>query len=138
MSSECPLKGEGESSDICFKCGSTEHNIHQCQTQLKEGEFPFAKCFICKLIGHLSGSCPDNPRGLYPDGGGCKFCGSVEHYKRDCTANGGNDPDKNSVKRKFKLREENESIDAIVNSEDEAEGGMVVEQTAKKKKVIKF
>merc|ERR1712236_88882 len=29
-------------------------------------------------------TCPDNPRGLYPKGGGCVFCGSVEHLKRDC------------------------------------------------------
>ena len=59
-------------------------------------------------MGHLARSCPENPRGLYPQGinnvswhlkkiyplnfcfvmhfkgGGCKFCGSVEHLKRDC------------------------------------------------------
>ena len=29
-------------------------------------------------------ACPDNPKGLYPKGGGCVFCGSVEHLKRDC------------------------------------------------------
>jgi zinc finger CCHC domain-containing protein 9 len=28
--------------------------------------------------------CPDNPRGLYPNGGACKNCSSVEHYARDC------------------------------------------------------
>ena len=48
------------------------------------GVFPYAKCFICKEIGHLSKQCPDNPRGLYPNGGCCKLCSSVEHYKRDC------------------------------------------------------
>ena len=48
------------------------------------GVFPYAKCFICKEIGHLSKQCPDNPRGLYPNGGCCKWCSSVEHYKRDC------------------------------------------------------
>ena len=42
-------------------------------------------CFICKEVGHLAKSCPDNPKGLYPKGGGCKFCGSVEHLKSDCT-----------------------------------------------------
>lgn len=34
--------------------------------------------------GHLAKACPDNPRGLYPKGGGCRFCGSVEHLKSDC------------------------------------------------------
>ena len=32
----------------------------------------------------MAKACPDNPRGLYPKGGGCIFCGSVEHLKRDC------------------------------------------------------
>merc|ERR1711973_1034159 len=139
-SSECPLKAEGESSDLCFKCGSTEHTVHQCSAEMKEGEsaYPFARCFICKQNGHLSGNCPENPRGLYPDGGGCKFCGSVEHYKRDCPEKNGETKESNSSKRKYKLREENESIDAIVDSEDENEGGLVVEQNIKKRKVIKF
>lgn len=35
-------------------------------------------------MGHLSMSCPDNPRGLYPDGGCCPLCHSVEHFKKDC------------------------------------------------------
>ncbi len=48
------------------------------------GVFPYAKCFICRETGHLSKQCPDNPRGLYPNGGCCKWCGSVEHFKRDC------------------------------------------------------
>lgn len=64
------------------------------------GSFPFAQCFICKETGHLSSSCPDNPKGLYPNGtllydcqllhnnyvtgGGCKVCGSVEHLKANC------------------------------------------------------
>ena len=33
----------------------------------------------------MAKSCPDNPKGMYPKGGGCKFCGSVEHLKSDCT-----------------------------------------------------
>ena len=35
------------------------------------GPFPFAKCFICQEMGHLSRSCPENPRGLYPQGTTC-------------------------------------------------------------------
>ena len=32
------------------------------------GKYPYAKCFICNETGHLSKQCPDNPRGLYPNG----------------------------------------------------------------------
>lgn len=30
--------------------------------------FPFAKCFICLETGHIARECPDNPKGLYPNG----------------------------------------------------------------------
>ena len=32
------------------------------------GEYPYAKCFICGEVGHLSRACPENPKGLYPHG----------------------------------------------------------------------
>lgn len=32
------------------------------------GAFPYAKCFMCGEMGHLSRSCPDNPKGLYAEG----------------------------------------------------------------------
>ena len=31
------------------------------------------KKFNCLQTGHLAKACPDNPRGLYPKGGGCRF-----------------------------------------------------------------
>ncbi|XP_029429938.1 zinc finger CCHC domain-containing protein 9 [Rhinatrema bivittatum] len=71
---------------ICYRCGSTEHELNKCRAKVDPalGEFPYAQCFICGEMGHLSRSCPDNPKGLYAEGGCCKVCGSVEHFQRDC------------------------------------------------------
>jgi len=91
MLADCP-NARAEESDLghaasghCFKCGSLEHTSKDCKSKLKrENAYRFAVCFICKQEGHLAKACPDNPKGLYPKGGGCVFCGSVEHLKRDC------------------------------------------------------
>ncbi|XP_061603710.1 zinc finger CCHC domain-containing protein 9 isoform X2 [Phyllopteryx taeniolatus] len=71
---------------ICYRCGSTEHEIQRCRAKVDPavGDFPYAKCFICSQTGHLSRSCPDNPKGLYAQGGSCRVCGSVEHFQKDC------------------------------------------------------
>ena len=76
----------GGGGNYCFKCGSSEHLSKDCKSK-RSGEeaFAFAVCFICKQTGHLAKACPDNPKGLYPNGGGCRFCGSVEHLKSDCS-----------------------------------------------------
>lgn len=77
-----------EDASRCYKCGSEQHRTAHCTqappADAPSGMFPFATCFICKQNGHLARSCPDNPRGLYPEGGGCRTCGSVEHFVRDC------------------------------------------------------
>jgi len=91
MLADCPNKNDVTCDTMpgaaghCFKCGSLEHTSKDCKSKLKrENAYRFAVCFICKQEGHLAKACPDNPKGLYPNGGGCVFCGSVEHLKRDC------------------------------------------------------
>lgn len=82
--SDCPeFDKEGAGTDICFKCGSTEHTHFECKVN-KDSTYRYAKCFICSEQGHISKQCPDNPKGIYPHGGGCKICGAVTHLKKDC------------------------------------------------------
>ncbi|XP_046819858.1 DNA cross-link repair 1 protein-like [Vespa crabro] len=82
--SDCPeLANEQSGTGICFKCGSTEHTHFECKVT-KAPEYRYATCFICREQGHISKQCPDNPRGIYPDGGACKICGDVTHLKKDC------------------------------------------------------
>ncbi|KAN0060077.1 hypothetical protein ACQY0O_008050 [Thecaphora frezii] len=76
-----------ETVGICFRCGSTQHTLAKCRKQApKVGEeLPFATCFVCGKRGHLSSKCPNNNgRGVYPEGGCCKLCSSVDHLARDC------------------------------------------------------
>ncbi|KAL0821934.1 hypothetical protein ABMA28_005326 [Loxostege sticticalis] len=86
--SDCPelkskIPGVDAPEGVCFKCGSTEHKQFECKVQ-KDKEFKFATCFICKEPGHIARQCPDNPKGLYPNGGCCKLCGDVTHLRKDC------------------------------------------------------
>jgi zinc finger CCHC domain-containing protein 9 len=82
MMSACPKMSSGD-AEMCFKCGSTEHKSPQCKVTQGD-DYKFSKCFVCGESGHISRQCPDNPRGLYPQGGGCRMCGDVTHLKKDC------------------------------------------------------
>lgn len=96
---ECPLSAANinnnnnqtiAAGDICYCCGSSEHRLSQCskyQASGRKGALPFAKCFICNQKGHLTRSCSQNTKGAYPNGGNCRFCGSIEHLIKDCPRN---------------------------------------------------
>lgn len=94
---------------ICYKCGSIEHRIQACpkiKKYIKKGEridfgklgeLPFANCYVCNKSGHLSSHCPQSTKGVYPQGGSCRECGSIYHYAKDCPnksrGDNGNDDD---------------------------------------------
>jgi zinc finger CCHC domain-containing protein 9 len=103
VSQECPQndKADGGEGKLCYRCGRIDHSLKECKKSAKrdEGEevefLPFAKCYICSRTGHLASLCPDNEHGLFPDGGGCKLCGTrpggdfliagaTDHLKKQC------------------------------------------------------
>ncbi|KAG0364094.1 hypothetical protein BC939DRAFT_460189 [Gamsiella multidivaricata] len=76
---------ESSGVGMCYSCGSLEHMTKDCKKLSKDGnKFKFATCFVCKEQGHLAGQCPKNERGLYPNGGSCRFCDKVDHLAKDC------------------------------------------------------
>ncbi|TIA71149.1 hypothetical protein E3P92_02764 [Wallemia ichthyophaga] len=82
----CPQNDGKKQSTLCYRCGSTTHSLKLCRKpKPKDGvELPYASCFICNNKGHLAGQCERNQRGVYPRGGECKICKSVEHLAKDC------------------------------------------------------
>lgn len=138
----CPsMKTKESPVDICFKCGSTQHRIQECNVKVPKDDYPFAKCFVCGKNGHISKQCPENPRGLYPLGGGCKFCGSVEHFKRDCPESRTSNTTETVTARVVEKREINDwtSVDAVAFSEEEDNNDANrYPVKTKKPKVVKF
>ncbi|KPI99859.1 Zinc finger CCHC domain-containing protein 9 [Papilio xuthus] len=133
--SDCPelkskIPGVDSAEGVCFKCGSTEHRQFECKVQ-RDKEFRFATCFICKEAGHIARQCPDNPKGLYPNGGCCKLCGDVTHLKKDC-------PTMNDKKEETSIKLN--TLGATDNLEDigQKNENNITEGKMKKPKKIKF
>ncbi|KPJ18659.1 Zinc finger CCHC domain-containing protein 9 [Papilio machaon] len=133
--SDCPelkskIPGVDSAEGVCFKCGSTEHRQFECKVQ-RDKEFRFATCFICKEAGHIARQCPDNPKGLYPNGGCCKLCGDVTHLKKDCPTM--KDQKQESSIKLHTLGATDNLEDISQKTENNVSGG-----TMKKPKKIKF
>lgn len=133
--SECPELGKAETDDligtgICFKCGSTEHKHFECRVT-REQEFRYAKCFICNEQGHIARQCPDNPRGLYPKGGGCHICGDVTHLKKDC-------PDLIKEKEEKIIKLQTLSNNPLEALEDDKTTKSISPNHVNKKRTVKF
>jgi zinc finger CCHC domain-containing protein 9 len=80
-----PSFAEQDRPEVCFNCGSSDHTLKSCPKPRDSGRnLKFANCFICKKIGHISRDCPENPNGLYPNGGCCHICLQKTHLVRDC------------------------------------------------------
>ncbi|RWS31826.1 zinc-finger protein-like protein [Leptotrombidium deliense] len=83
---DCPQANKSEEIDetlaVCYRCGSTEHKLSNCTRSANK--LNFARCFVCREIGHISRDCPKNTKGVYPKGGACKKCGSKDHLVKDC------------------------------------------------------
>ncbi|ORY87865.1 hypothetical protein BCR37DRAFT_331204, partial [Protomyces lactucae-debilis] len=75
--------GKSVPQSICYRCGKSDHALKQCRLHPSKG-LPFARCFVCQEQGHITSNCPTNSRGVYPSGGCCKICRSVEHLAKDC------------------------------------------------------
>ena len=136
LSQDCPQNTESAESPntpkICYRCGRVGHSLKDCkkapqkpqnrkrkrtndessddsEIDIPEQEvLPYAKCYVCQQNGHLAGFCPQNERGIYPNGGACKLCGmppqpkltyditkltgATDHLRRKC-------PQKEAIER---------------------------------------
>jgi len=104
LSQDCPEnvgkdESRSETGRICYRCGRIDHSLKECkkapiqqrsredsvsasEDETKQEFLPYANCYVCHKSGHLAGSCPQNDRGIYPNGGGCKLCGIPPSFWR--------------------------------------------------------
>lgn len=143
--SNCPMKtNTGGNNSICYNCGSNAHALKFCPLP-REANLRYASCFICKEQGHLSSACPSNERGIYPNGGGCRHCGSNKHLARDCrpTATNSKASEKfNSVAIGTNADADDDitfsALKSIQDERGERQKKKKLESTSQKHKVVKF
>lgn len=125
---------------ICYNCGSNDHTLSQCPNPRGQ-DLPFASCFICDQRGHLASGCERNENGIYPRGGGCRFCGSKFHLAKDCRpikeAESGKFVGK-SVDPKRENPEDDLLYESLTKIQEEKKGGKTEKKAKKKAKVVAF
>lgn len=144
------LVDEGpESGVLCYKCGSTEHALHQCPQKNRgdRKDLPYAKCFVCSNKGHLASSCPQNSKGIYVNGGCCRMCGSQQHLATECPekrrkkqGTSVEDKDANAEDSNFDdlLATEPDDLLATELKSSSSRDKLAVVQPIKKKRVVTF
>lgn len=127
----------------CYNCGSDEHTHKACPAPFSN--FSHAICFVCNEKGHLASACAQNAHGVYPDGGGCHFCGSTKHLARNCrpadSAKNGNEIIITAATDSSVNPEADDVHDALQRIEHEKESKKAMrqqQQNKKQKKVVTF
>ena len=101
--------------ELCFNCGSFDHTLKNCPVpRNRNGDLPFASCFICKQSGHISRDCPENANGLYPKGGCCHICFQKNHLAKDCPDKQYELEEEPSEEQSKKKTKYNDSEDGVV------------------------
>jgi zinc finger CCHC domain-containing protein 9 len=128
----CPMKGDDASENsemLCYRCGSTKHALSSCKK--RSSDLPFATCFICKEKGHLASGCSQNEKGIYVNGGSCRYCDSRDHLATVC-------PDKKKKKQRTDPNDEVDINDLLEAEPPSKKAETKVAEAPKKRRVVKF